>query len=281
MNKNPEFITAKPNNKLHKFISYYYFQKESDENKITEFIYFPHFINGLTIYKNSEILKKIDSFEVIPNDQIGYSISYATIHNTSRLIKIRSPFNKIGIAFNPLGINNFIKGNLSSKITKDSFQFNYFGKDFENCLDSVYNETEIDKKAKLLDSFFVSKLQLFESTLIKQAIELIHSKNEKLTVQYIAERLGTNRRTLLREFNKHLCCSVKMYIDTVQFRRAFNAYQLAENKPKLTQLTYDFNYFDQSEFVKHFKKITKSKPSHILKSVTHLGTEDTYWQIKN
>lgn len=280
MDEKSKFITAKPSEKLHPFISYYYFNTQANKNKVDEFIYFPHFRNALTIYQNSEVKSEADSSIIKPNNQIKYSISYSTIHTSPRIVKIISPFNKIGIVYHPLGINNLVKDVSLSEIIKNGFDFKYFGEDFERCLDLVYKEDNIQKKAKLLDAFFISKIQLFENDVVKKSIAFIHSKNEKLSVQYVADSLGIHRRTLLREFNKHLCCSVKTYIDTVQFRKAFTAYQKAENKPKLTLLSHDFNYFDQSELVKHFKKLTNNNPTQLFKQINHLGNEDTFWQIK-
>ena len=185
------------------------------------------------------------------------------------------------MVFNPLGINSFIKNTTLSKITERGTHFDYFGIDFEKCLDAVYKEQEIEKKVDVLNSYFTSKIENFQNDIIEKSLELIHSSDEKINVKYISEKLSIHRRTLLREFNKHLCCGVKTYIDVVKFRKAFTWYQTSDIKPNISSLSYDFNYFDQSEFVKHFKKITKSNPTKLLKEIKHLGNEDTYWKVIN
>lgn len=274
------FITAKPKNeKLQKFISYYYFTKGTKKYSSYQFIFFPHFKNALTVYKNSTVKKADNQTIIVPDQETKYSILYTTIQKTAQLIKIKGLFDKVGVVFNPLGINNFIEGHLSIHSTDPNLHFKYFGNGLIKCLDLVYKELDLKEKVNLLDTFFKSQFQFFNEPIIINSIKFIHSNNKKLTVQLLANELKTNRKRVLREFNKHLCCSVKQYIDIVQFRRALTKYQLAKSKPKLTTLSHESNYFDQSEFIRHFKKFTKNSPRFALKEISHFGNEDTFWQI--
>ncbi|MEM6684795.1 MAG: AraC family transcriptional regulator [Bacteroidota bacterium] len=281
MNTSVTFSTAKPAFALQKFIAYYYFQTQDKPQAEHSFLYFPHFKNALTIYKNSEAENYKDASYIKSNTEINYTILFSTIYKSSRFIKISGRFDKVGIVFNPLGIQYFLQEEALSTILQDDLHFHHFGRHFTACLDQVYAATAIDEKVKLLDTFFNANIQSFTNELLQQAIARIHADDIKYTVQTLADTLGVHRRKLLRVFQKHLCCSVKVYLDTVQFRKAFTTYQLAESKPSLTSLSYNNNYFDQSELIKHFKKLTKNNPSKLFKNVVHLGDEDTFWQVNN
>jgi hypothetical protein len=39
------------------------------------------------------------------------------------------------------------------------------------------------------------------------------------------------------------------------------------------------NYYDQSDFNRQFKSITKEQPKNLLRNITHIGNEDTYWKF--
>jgi YesN/AraC family two-component response regulator len=72
---------------------------------------------------------------------------------------------------------------------------------------------------------------------------------------------------------------VKEYLDIVRFRKALNMYQTIEKKPLLTSIALENGYYDQSEFIKHFKKVTGYNPKKLFKNIQHLGNEDTFWTL--
>jgi AraC-like DNA-binding protein len=47
---------------------------------------------------------------------------------------------------------------------------------------------------------------------------------------------------------------------------------------KLTDLAYQFNYYDQSDFINQFRKITGINPKNLFKKVKHFGNENLFWK---
>lgn len=280
----PSFTSIKPNSHiLRKYISYYYFTKDSRASTSYEFIYYPHYRNALTTYKGSERIDTSNRTEIKPCAENNYLVLYSTIKKTPRVVHITAPYDKIGVVFQPLGINHFIDRPLDQLVSPANEYFNYFGDYFIEVLDTIYETSDFNKKVELLDEFFLSKLSEFEDQVLKKAVTAIHHENQKWNVLSLSEELTVNRKTLLRKFQKHLMCSVKHYLDTVKFRKALTNYldSGSQEKPNLTSLSYQFDYFDQSEFIKHFKKLTGSKPLQLLKEIHRLGKEDTFWSIKD
>lgn len=277
------FITQKPKSEVvKKYISYYYFHLITMPNQVKKIIFYPNTINAITIYKNS-FLVFTDKFTSTtkPSDKEEYNIFYSGLKKNFAKAEMQSPFDKIGIAFEPLGINNFIKKPVSEAISKNNdWRFTEFGTSIHLTLDKVYATNDIDEKVKLLDNYFLSQLNTFHEELVEKSIQLITASSQKFKVLELANALTTSTKTLNRKFQKHLNCTVKDYIEVAQFRKSFNHF-LNENKSeKLTNLAYQFDYYDQSEFIKQFKKITGINPKRLFKNIEHFGDEELFWNTK-
>lgn len=281
--KNEIFISKKPKSELlKKFISYYYFHSHEKANKKLKFNYYPNTINAITIYKNSTIsfFEKYNSITK-PTTGNNYIKIYSGLKRVVATTEIYTPFNKIAIAFEPLGLNSFIKNPINEMISKaENFIFSEFDPDIDVILNKVYLENDYDRKVEILDDFFVSKINDFNCEVTKNAIDLILSNNQKYKVSELSEKLNISSKTLNRKFNVYLNLSVKDFIEIAHFRKTFNHYLNNNNHNKLTDLAYQFNYYDQSDFINQFRKITGINPKNLFKKVEHFGNENLFWNTK-
>ncbi len=277
-----KFITQKPNSLfLHKYIAYYYFHCSSNHGLHKKFIYYPNIKNALTVYKNSNIEFSNNHSISKPNNKTDFSFIYSGVQNQFRTAEIISPFEKIGIVFQELGINHFIDIPLST-ISNHPIEksFNYFGNEFAQLFDAVYSEKNLANKVKLLDIFFTNKYRYFKEETLKDCVKTILNSKHKITVHELSNKYNISRKTLLRAFKKHLCCTTKDYIDIVQFRNALNDYLLLNTKLSFTELALENEYYDQAQFINHIKKLTGINPKKFFKNVKHLGEENTFWTFQ-
>lgn len=276
------FITRKPNTPfLHPYISYYYFHRSLESTVGKKYIYYPNTKSALTIYKNSKVTFDYNQSKTEPDTKTDFSFLYSGMQKQLRTSEIIAPFNKIGIVFNELGINHFIKQPLSSISSHpiDKY-FPYFGNDLIKSCVSIYNEKELDKKVSALDVFFENKFCAFKDEKFKNCIRVIIDSKEKISVQELSESLQINRKTLLRLFKKHLCCTTKEYLNIVQFRKSLNDYLLENKNQSFTELALENQYYDQSQFIAHFKKLSGENPRAFFKNVERVGEEDVFWTFK-
>lgn len=273
------YITIKPKrDKVSEYIAYYYFNTSEEKNYTKEYIFYPHFRNAITVYKHSKISFSDNRSTVTPNQKKALEIIYTGIHSQSRIGKIHAPFDKIGIVFHPLGINNFISEPLSTIVTEDPKpDFDYFGNELNKTLEQVYALSNPKDKVYELDRFFEARIQPFKDQRLLKAIDLMFDR--QLGVSEISETLNISRKTLQRLFKKHLNCAPKEFSNLIKFRKAIDIYQ--KQKPALTDLAYQNDYYDQSDFIKHFKKVTGFNPKQFFGSLSHLGSEDTFWTVLN
>lgn len=270
------FITHKPHSKaLQAYIAYYYFHKK-EKGAAINFIFYPHTRNGLTIYKGSNSETSYNTAITRPDKNTDYKLMYSGVTNQSISVTIHPPFDKVGVAFRPLGINNFISAPLST-LVKPNHDFDYYYPAIKPTLDELYDVEAIPAKVTLLDKFFLDRFQEFHELRLIKAVSALTNSETKFTVQNLADYTNTSRKTLLRLFKSHLNCSVKDFLHIVQFRKAITLYQTARKKPSLGSVALQTDYYDQSDFIKHFKKITGFNPKKFFNGVEHLGSEDTFW----
>jgi AraC-like DNA-binding protein len=283
-NNHPEdnFITAKPaSEKISRYVSYYYFHKSINENYQKKFIFYPNYKHALTVYRNSEVIISDSRSIIKPSKNASIQSLYCINKNKNIKVSIEGIFDKIGIVFNPLGINHFIEKSIQEVFPYEINIFTYFGEEFIFVLNQVFLETEIHKKVELLDAFFEKVIQPFEEQTLKKAIREIIISNGSIKVSKLSEELKINRKSLLRLFNKHTTMSVEEYRKMVMFRQAFNYFQQNKKTANLTEVALFSMYYDQAHFIKHFKSITKETPNSLLTKIQHLGLEDTYWYFED
>jgi AraC-like DNA-binding protein len=241
----------------------------------------PNYKHALTVYRNSEVIISDSRSIIKPSKNASIQSLYCINKNKNIKVSIEGIFDKIGIVFNPLGINHFIEKSIQEVFPYEINIFTYFGEEFIFVLNQVFLETEIHKKVELLDAFFEKVIQPFEEQTLKKAIREIIISNGSIKVSKLSEELKINRKSLLRLFNKHTTMSVEEYRKMVMFRQAFNYFQQNKKTANLTEVALFSMYYDQAHFIKHFKSITKETPNSLLTKIQHLGLEDTYWYFED
>ena len=116
-------------------------------------------------------------------------------------------------------------------------EFNYFGKEFEEVLSNVFKTDNLDIKCNLLDNFFLSKLVNFKHSVLIDCLNMIIESNGTIKVETLVETTGINRKTLLRHFQKHFCCSIEEYKKMVKFRNTLNFTQSQLEFNSLTEIS--------------------------------------------
>ncbi|MDQ7917153.1 helix-turn-helix domain-containing protein [Mesonia sp. MT50] len=274
-----QFLTCQPAPALAPYIAYYYVHQSFSSHFHKTFTYYPHFKHALTAYQQSShcLLDEVTA-KVLP-DVDASPIVYSKLQTRIGTVHLHGVFQKVGIVFQPLGIHHFIHGNYTDLFPNHVNYVSCFGRNFEKVLDLVFTAEEIEEKSTLLNSYFLERQTEFPEVRLKKALQRIIESEGMIAVQDLAEELEVSRKTLLRLFQKHLDCSVEGYKKLIKFRLALKKIQ-EQKDVNLTQISSE-NYFDQSDFIKQFKKLTQLPPKKFLAAVTKMGSEDTIWNFKD
>lgn len=273
-----EFSVFKPRSEvLKKYIATFYFHKDERQHETRKIVFFPNTKNALTIYKGSScefIATDPKHVRIAHQESADYLFLYGGIQQNYIVSEMRSPFDKIGIVFYPLGLNYFVRDCNMGRLIRDDFFFPSMQANMQAVIASVYETHDLEERLDLLESFFMSQLSSqFNDTVLEKAIHIIEQHQGKLKVGDVAKMVNLEEKTLLRKFKNHLNCSPKHYSKVVKFRNALSAYQDIKN---LTDLAYHVHYYDQSDLIKNIRELTGKKPSFFFKEINNLG-HDIYW----
>ena len=185
-------------------------------------------------------------------------------------------FPEISIIFKPLGINRFIKDNYQSIAPNFTQEFTnsvwrHFGEDL------FTGEDDLSK----LESFLLSQFSENQDLIaIEESLKLLEKGNEQTTIDTIAAKVGLNLKTFQRHFNKHMGCSPIEYRRICRFRNSLNSKHNSFELKNLTDITYEEGYYDQSYFIKEFRKLTNHNPKDFFKATSKVDGDKIVWELK-
>lgn len=275
---NDSFITCRPSARLQPYIAYYYFHHTTNHEFRSSFIYYPHYKNALTVYQDADfqVLNEFTT-RVTPGKERELTLIYSKMYKHAGKVHLEGKFSKIGIAFQPLGIQHFMEGDYESLYPKEINLIAPLCNNLKQVLNQVFEVSDFNEKFSLLNRYFQNKWIGFKEQRIIIAVDQILYSKGLISVHELSTSLQINRKTLLRLFRKHLDCSVEEYRKLIRFRFALEKIQ--QGKPiNLTQVSADY-YYDQSDFIKQFKKLTALPPKKLTAVLTNPGNEDTYWNF--
>jgi YesN/AraC family two-component response regulator len=75
-------------------------------------------------------------------------------------------------------------------------------------------------------------------------------------------------------------CSPVEYRRICRFRSSLTNKLNSSQVKNLTEITYEEGYYDQSYFIKEFRKITNHNPKDFFKSTSKVDGDKIIWEIK-
>ncbi|OQP59459.1 hypothetical protein A3860_37560 [Niastella vici] len=128
------------------------------------------------------------------------------------------------------------------------------------------------------------KLQTLQNFLLKQlertaadpiydyCINRINECKGIITVAQLEKETGYSARWLHKKFSEHLGTGAKNLCEIVRFKQLYQAYSASGDLQVLKEQLYDF-YYDQSHFLRAFKRFTGSNPTDLQNSLNELATK--------
>ena len=165
-----------------------------------------------------------------------------------------------GVRFHLGGLGAFATGSLHTWTGLTPAPHRVLGADV-TLLEAALERTQgVDAQAQLLDAFFASHLSTETSFSQFQALlRLLVEGDGRLAIATLAKRGKVTSRQLARLFARYLGLPPKTTARVLRFQNALRAL-MREPSPPLAEIAASADYFDQSHFVKDFKKMTGGVP---------------------
>jgi AraC-like DNA-binding protein len=111
---------------------------------------------------------------------------------------------------------------------------------------------------------FLAGLPCAGDPLVTRAIALLDAPAGEASIAAVARAVGTSERQLERRFLARVGVTPKRFVTLRRFERAV---ALSATAPSLTAAAIDAGYYDQSHFIRDFRRFAGGPPGDILRSL--------------
>ena len=133
---------------------------------------------------------------------------------------------------------------------------------------------DIAKKLELLQNFLLKQLEKNPADPIYDyCIQRITATHGLATVAQLEKETGYSARWLHRKFAEHLGTGAKNLAEIVRFKQFYHAWSTALPPEVLKKYIYEY-YYDQSHFLRAFKRFTGTTPTELQSSLNELSTRN-------
>jgi len=177
----------------------------------------------------------------------------------------------IGIEFSPRGAYRFFHFSLHDIHNQIYSVSDLLGNMGKQLIEQMNNTRSVQQKIAVLQRFLYKQLSLQHQDLIfEYCIEKITASNGRIIVKELEKKTGYSSRWLNMKFNEKLGVSPKNLSTIYRFK---HYYQSLINGNEKSFLKNDFYglYYDQSHFIKDFKRFTGLPPTKFEKRTNNFG----------
>jgi AraC-like DNA-binding protein len=130
--------------------------------------------------------------------------------------------------------------------------------------------TDIDEKVRYAEQFFFKQMLALNKLdpITEFAIHQITSQKGLISINDLSNEMGYSRRYLLNKFKDNVGLSPKEFTNIVRFSEVYK--RINQNLLKEDKL-YEF-YYDQSHYIREFKRYTGLSPGEYVLQSNKLGS---------
>lgn len=181
------------------------------------------------------------------------------------------PVGTIGVELNPIGAYRFF--HLRMREIKDQVHNlgDLLGKTGREIAERIAATHDSMEKVQVLQQFLLSLFSKKEADpLFEYCIDHIMSRNGAVNIRTLERDTGYSSRWLNMKFDERLGISPKGLASILRFQHYYQAI-LAGSAAFLKQKDFYEHYYDESHFIKEFKRFTGMPPSRLLSTRNEFG----------
>jgi len=177
----------------------------------------------------------------------------------------------IGIEFNPLGAYRFFHFSLNEIQNQIYSIHDLLGKTGKQLTEQINETTTTDQKIAVLQQFLLHQLsQQNEDPVFDFCIQKIIASKGRITIKELEKKTGYSSRWLNMKFNEKIGVSPKNLSSIIRFKQYFQAFINGDERSFFRNDFYEL-YYDQSHFIKDFKRFTGLPPTRFEKQINDFG----------
>jgi len=177
----------------------------------------------------------------------------------------------IGVEFSPQGAYRFFHFTLNDIQNQIYSLSDILGSTGKQLIEQINNSSSQQEKIVVLQQFLLKQLSLQNEDLIfEYCVEKIISSKGRITVKELEKKTGYSSRWLNMKFNDKIGVSPKNLSSIIRFKQYYQAFINGNEKSFLKNDFYEL-YYDQSHFIKDFKRFTGLPPTKFEKQLNDFG----------
>jgi AraC-like DNA-binding protein len=177
----------------------------------------------------------------------------------------------IVVEFNPQGAYRFFKISLNDIKNQIHSLSDILGTAAKQLEEQILNVEPVESKVNLLQQFLLKQFTLQEEdSIFEYCVARINSSKGKITIQELEKKTGYSSRWLNMKFKDKLGISPKNLSTIIRFNQYYNAVA-NNNEMDFMQNAFYEHYYDQSHFLKEFKRFTGQSHSGFEKITNDFG----------
>lgn len=177
----------------------------------------------------------------------------------------------IGIEFKPQGVYRFFHFNLNEIKNQIYSLEELLGNTGKQLVEQIANAISIQQKLFIIHQFLLNQLLVqHEDLIFEYCVEKMNFSKGKITIKDLEKKTGYSSRWLNMKFNERLGVSPKNLASVIRFKQYYQAFVAGNEKSFFKNDFYEL-YYDQSHFIKDFKRFTGLQPKKFEQQINSFG----------
>lgn len=177
------------------------------------------------------------------------------------------------IEFNPLGAYRLFHLSFAEVHNQIVEMADLIGHRAEELQSQLAEAGTVNLKLQLLQNFLIKRLEkAAPDSIYDYCINRIADSKGLISVAQLEKKTGYSARWLHRKFLEHLGTGPKNLSEIVRFKQFYHAYSTGAKSQSLKEHIYEY-YYDQSHFLRAFKRFTGFTPTDLQNSLNELATK--------
>lgn len=177
------------------------------------------------------------------------------------------------IEFNPLGAYRLFRLSYAEVTNQIVEMADLIGSRAAGLQSQLAEAGALNLKLQLLQNYLIHRLEKATPDPIYDfCINRIMDSKGLITVAKLEKETGYSSRWLNRKFSEHLGTGPKNLSEIVRFKQFYQAYSTGIRLQNLKEYIYEY-YYDQSHFLRAFKRFTGCTPTDLQNSMNELAAK--------
>jgi AraC-like DNA-binding protein len=258
---------------LKQCIDFFYFSPAA--NGPVSYVAFPNVKTCLSFFRNGTISVQGNDIHIQPSP--GSNEAMITgLYTQPAYVQYTTTIAEIAIVLKPLGLHYLLPN--AANYTGNVCGIPFHEPDWWPAIHTAFNANDMKAATMALEAFLQTQLRTPSLQNIAAAIQLLKDTDD--TVAHIASLLHIHKKTLERQFTAAVGCPPATYRRILRFRRSVDVRLLNQQVANLTDVAHTSRYYDQSYFIREYRKLTGNNPGDFFARVTAFERNKLVWVLR-